>query len=314
MRISGFTFIRNADKLDYPIKESIQSVLPLVDEFIIAMGDNDEGDTTFELLQSINSPKIKIINTVWDTVAFPKAQVYAQQTDLARAHCTGDWLFYIQGDEVIHEKDYATILSRCEELLPNTAIEGLLFKYFHFWGDYWHQNRSHSAYGQEIRIIRNHPDIHSYGDAQGFRRIPNFDGKNFRLKEGVYKLNVARVNAGIYHYGWVRPPDFMMRKRKMSNTLHHGESTTTENFAATIFDYGPVGRKPIFKGTHPAIMQTRIAQFDWGNMLNYSKHQKKINRPLQKHEKLKYRIWSWFEIYVFKKQIFTAAKYVVKKV
>ena len=66
---------------------------------------------------------------------------------------------------------------------------GLLFKYFHFWGDYWHQNRSHSAYGQEIRIIRNHPDIHSYGDAQGFRRIPNFDGKNFRLKEGVYKLN-----------------------------------------------------------------------------------------------------------------------------
>jgi hypothetical protein len=309
MKLSAFTFIRNADKLSYPVRESILSVLPLVDEFVIAVGDNDEGDGTIALIESINSPKIKMIHTVWDTVKFPKAQVYAQQTDFARSHCTGDWLFYIQGDEVIHEKDYANITARCSQLLGNTEIEGLLFEYFHFWGDYQHRNRSHSAYSHEIRIIRNHPDIHSFGDAQGFRRIPNFDGKNFRQKENVFKLKVARVNAGIYHYGWVRPPDFMMRKRQMSNTLHHGAETTTENFTAQLFDYGPVGRKPKFTGTHPAIMTERIAQFNWAHQLNYGKHQKKINRPLQKHEKLKYRIWSWFEINVFKRQIFTASKY-----
>ena len=313
MRISGFTFIRNADKLHYPVKESIMSVLPLVDEFIIAVGDNDEGDGTIALIESIASPKIKMVHTIWDMVTYPKAQVYAQQTDLARSLCTGDWLFYIQGDEVIHEKDYEVIRNRCAQLLHAPRIEGLLFNYFHFWGDYEHQNKSHSAYGREVRIIRNRADIHSYGDAQGFRRIPEFSG-NYRQKEGVYKLNVATVDAGIYHYGWVRPPDFMMRKRKMSNTLHHGQSTTSAQFAAPIFDYGPVGRKPIFKGTHPAIMQARIAQFDWGHQLNYGKYQKKINRPLQKHEKLKYRIWSWFEIYVFKKQVFTAAKYNIIKI
>lgn len=309
MKLSAFTFIRNADKLSYPVKESILSVLPLVDEFVIAVGDNDPGDTTLNLINSLNSSKIKIINTVWDTIKFPKAQVYAQQTDLARQHCTGDWLFYIQGDEVIHEQDYEAITSRCQQLLHNHEIEGLLFEYFHFWGDYNHRNRSHSAYGYEIRIIRNNADIHSFGDAQGFRRIPNFDGQNFRQKENVYKLKVARVNAGIYHYGWVRAPDFMMRKRQMSNTLHHGGHTTTENFTAQLFDYGPVGRKPKFKGTHPAVMGSRIAQFDWAHQLNYSKHQRKINRPLQKHERLKYRLLSWFEINVFKRQVFTASKY-----
>ncbi len=313
MRISGFTFIRNADKLSYPIRESLMSLLPLVDELVIAVGDNDPGDGTLDLIHAINSPKIRIIHTVWDTKTYPKAQVYAQQTDLARANCTGEWLFYLQGDEVLHEMDYATIRSRCAELLENHEIEGLLFNYFHFWADYRHQNRSHSAYSHEIRIIRNRPDIHSFGDAQGFRRIPEFTG-NYRQKEGVYKLKVARVQAAIYHYGWVRPPDFMMQKRKMSNTLHHGADTTTENFTATKFDYGPVGRKPLFKGTHPAIMNERIAQFNWGDQLNYSKHQKTINRPLQKHEKLKYRIWSWFEIYVFRRQIFTAARYEVKEV
>ena len=43
MKLSAFTFIRNADKLSYPVRESILSVLPLVDEFVIAV-DQTGGD------------------------------------------------------------------------------------------------------------------------------------------------------------------------------------------------------------------------------------------------------------------------------
>ena len=42
MKVSGFTFIKNAEMLGYPFIESIQSVLPIVDEFIIAVGKIDE--------------------------------------------------------------------------------------------------------------------------------------------------------------------------------------------------------------------------------------------------------------------------------
>lgn len=310
MRISGFSFVRNADRLFYPVKESILSVLPLVDEFVIAIGDCDPTDGTLALIESIASPKIRIIHTVWDTVKYPKATIYAQQTNVARAACTGDWLLYIQGDEVIHEQDHANIRSQCEKYLHDDRVEGLLFDYYHFWADYAHINRSHSAYGHEIRMIKNKPDIFSYGDAQGFRRIPGFDLQNFRQKEHVHKLRVVDAHAHIYHYGWVRPPDFMMRKKQFSNTLHHGAAQTESNFAAKLFDYGPVGRKAIFTGTHPAVMRERIAAFDWGHMLNYGKQQKQYNRPPLKHEKWHIRLLSFFEIYVFRRQLFTAHKYI----
>jgi len=103
MKISGFTFIKNAEKLYIPAKESILSILPICDEFIIAIGDNDVDDNTIEIIESINSTKIKIIHTKWDTNAFPKNTIFAKQTEIAKEHCTGDWLFYLQCDEAIHE-------------------------------------------------------------------------------------------------------------------------------------------------------------------------------------------------------------------
>jgi uncharacterized protein YuzB (UPF0349 family) len=113
MTISGFTFLRNAHKLYYPVLESINSILGIVDEFVIALGEGDADDTTMELLKSSDSDKIKIVYSQWDTEKYPNGTVYAQQTDLAKQHCSGDWLFYLQGDEVIHEDDLAEIVSAC---------------------------------------------------------------------------------------------------------------------------------------------------------------------------------------------------------
>lgn len=295
MKISGFSFVKNGVKLYFPIREVIESALPLVDEFIVAVGDCDPDDSSRAEIEAINSPKIKIIDTVWDLEAYPRGMENAHQTDIAKSHCSGDWLLYLQGDELIHEKDYAAIRKRCEDLLEEWEIEGLLFKYNHFWGDYDHVHRSHGWYRREIRIIRNDPEIHSWESAQSFRRIPDFEGKNYRQQEGTHKLKVAEVDAHIYHYGWVRPPSVMLNKKKALDTIHKGSERVGEIYkdAPVQFDYGDMSRIPKFTESHPAVMETFIKKFNWGDQLRYDNS--KPDRPLFKHEKLKYRILSWIE-------------------
>jgi hypothetical protein len=296
MRISGFTMVRNGDKLYYPIKESIESILPLVDEFIVALGNCDADDNTEAIIKSIQSDKVKIIQTVWDLEKYPRGMENAHQTDIAKEHCTGDWLFYLQADEVVHEKDLPVIKKRCEELLNNVEVEGLLFNYYHFWGDYNHYHNSHGWYPKEIRIVRNRKDIHSWESAQSFRRIPDFDCINYRQQQGTYKLKVAAVDAHIYHYGYVRPPDFMRRKKTSLDTIHHGDvKARSMNNESDLFNYGPLGIVAQFKGTHPAVMQQRMAQLDWANQLNYSSVDNNPDRKKHKHERLKYRLLTFVE-------------------
>ena len=43
MKVSGFTFVRNAVKYDYPVVESIASILPLCDEVVVAVGQSEDG-------------------------------------------------------------------------------------------------------------------------------------------------------------------------------------------------------------------------------------------------------------------------------
>ena len=128
MKISGFTFIKNAEKLYIPARESILSILTICDEFIIAVGDNDIDDNTLKIIQSINSDKIKIIHTTWDINQFPKNTIFAEQTDIAKEHCTGDWLFYLQCDEAVHENDLQIIKKACVDHIDDNDVEGFLFK------------------------------------------------------------------------------------------------------------------------------------------------------------------------------------------
>lgn len=295
MKISGFTFTKNATKLYYPVKASIECLLPLVDEFIVVLGDCDENDHTENEILSIGSDKIKIIHTVWDLEKYPNGMEYAHQTDIAKEACTGDWLFYIQSDEVVHEKYLLIIKENCEKYLKDTRVEGFLFKYKHFWGDYEHYVSSHAWYPREIRIIRNDPEIHSWRDAQSFRRIPGFDGLNYYKKENTFKLNVIEINAYIFHYGFVRPPQIMQKKRKNHNTNYSGSDSTEQMFKneGELFDYGNLSKIKTYKETHPAVIKKFIDRFNWKHQLRYSPSSEKIK--LQKHEKIKYRFLSFIE-------------------
>src|ERR1700722_18790155 len=129
MTISGFTFLRNGQKLGYPFVESIRSVLPLVDEFVVALGPCD--DDTEKMLRDIGDAKIKIVNTQWNERIRPdysiKGFVYGQQKSIALFNCTGDWAFYLEGDEVIHENDLPKIRAAMEKHLKDDEVEALGF-------------------------------------------------------------------------------------------------------------------------------------------------------------------------------------------
>ncbi len=294
MKISGFSFVKNGIKLYYPVVEAIKSILPICDEFVVAVGKGE--DDTREKIAAINDPKIKIIDTEWNLEKYPKGMENAHQTDIAKNACSGDWLFYLQADEVVHEKYLPIIKKRCEELLNDKEVEGLLFKYRHFWGDYEHYHVSHRWYPNEIRIIRNDKDIHSWESAQSFRRIPNFDGINYRQKDGTYKLKVATVDAYIFHYGWVRPPHLMINKKKALDTVHKGSQRVKEIYqnSPVEFDYGPLNKLAVFTETHPKVMQEMISKMNWKDKLQYF-GKPNPNRELHKHEKFKYRFLTFIE-------------------
>ena len=252
MKVSGFTVIRNAIKYDYPIVEAILSILPLCDEVVVAVGNSD--DNTLELIQNID-PKIRIIETIWDDSLREGGRVLAVETDKAYAAISADsdWAFYIQGDEVIHEKYHPAILAAMQKYKGDLKVEGLLFNYKHFYGSYDYIGSSLSWYLDEIRIIRNRKDIFSYRDAQGFRKLPN------------QKLSVKKIDAYVYHYGWVKAPEVMQKKQESFHKMWHDDSWVEENVVKAVeFDYqSKIDQLKLFDETHPLVMQKRIADKNW---------------------------------------------------
>lgn len=249
--ISAFTIVRNAVLYDYPIIESIQSILPIVDEYVVAVGKSD--DETLPLIQQIGSDKLKIIETVWDDSLREGGRVLAVETNKAFAAVSAksDWCFYLQGDEVVHEKDHQAILDACTTYLPDKRVEGLLFRYLHFYGSYNFTGDTRSWYRNEIRVIRNDKRINSYRDAQGFR-IEN------------RKLNVKPIQAHIYHYGWVRDPRKQQAKQKTFHRYWHSDEWMKENVSnADAYDYSTIESLQPFTGTHPAVMNERLQRMNW---------------------------------------------------
>lgn len=252
MKVSGFTFVRNAIKYEYPVVEAIESILPLCDEVVVAVGNSEDG--TLELIQSIASPKIRIIETIWDDNFRTGGKVLAMETDKAFAAISPDtdWAFYIQGDEVVHEKYHATIRQAMQQFKNSPIVDGLLFHYKHFYGSYDYVGDSYRWYRREIRVVRNRKAIYSYKDAQGFRK-----GNN-------QKLQVKLIDAFIYHYGWVRDPQAMQGKQESFSRLYHSDEWINTHMAKQQeFDYSGVDALALFDGTHPAVMQKRITSKNW---------------------------------------------------
>ena len=250
MKISGFTFVKNGVILDYPFLESIRSILPICDEVVIAVGQGE--DATKEKILLLNEPRIRIIDTVWDPSLRTGGQVLAQQTNIALDHITGDWGFYIQADEVVHEKYLPAIQKAAQQYLDNPKVEGLLFAFRHFYGSYDYVGLSRTWYRHEVRMVRNVPYIRSYKDAMGFRT------------DTGRKLNVKAIPAEMFHYGWVRSPQAQQKKKVLVNPLWHDDKWMDENVdESDKFRYNRREWLEKFKDTHPAVMQERIEEMNW---------------------------------------------------
>lgn len=259
MKIAGFTIIKNAVINDFPIVEAIQSILPVVDEMIVLIGDST--DDTIGLIESINDPKIKIHHSVWDKQLRKGGSVLAVETNKAFQLIDESftWAFYIQGDEVIHEKYHANIRAACEKYAEDQEVQGLLFRYKHFFGTYDYVGDSRKWYAHETRIIRNDKNISAYKDAQGFR-------------VGTTKLNVAAIDASVYHYGWVKSPEQMRKKQKESSVFWNDDQQMQKIIQSPdYYDFGEFDSLERFTETHPKVMLERIKAKNWEINLDISK-------------------------------------------
>jgi len=260
MKVTGFTIIRNAIKYDYPVVEAITSVLPVCDEFLVSVGNSDDG--TMELIKSIASPKIKIMESVWDDSLREGGKLLSIETNKVfdAIDASSTWCFYIQSDEVIHEKYHEVIRKGMEQYAKDEKVEGLLFDYVHFYGSYNYVGNSRKWYRNEIRIIRNNKSIRSYKDAQGFRKTDDS------------KLNVKKIEASVYHYGWVKPPKAQQAKQENFHKMWHDDAWMKKNIEATEeFDYSKIDSLEEFKGTHPLVMQGRVKAQNWNFKFDKSK-------------------------------------------
>ena len=236
LKVSGFTFIKNGEILGYPFLESIKSVLPILDELVIAVGNSD--DNTLQKIKSIKSNKIRIIETQWNEGMKDRGFVYAQQKMIAQYSCVGDWAFYLEGDEVLHEKDLSVIQSSMKKYLNNPKVEALYFDFYHFYGQ--PNQIGIAGYRRAPRIIRN--NIRNYSPDGLFFVVMDHN------KKGRYP-KAAYAGCHIYHYGHVRKLNYKHEKNIQISKYWNKEP---ESFSS----YGNVDLAEIrqFNGTHPKII------------------------------------------------------------
>lgn len=252
MKISGCTIARDAVRLDYPLAESLRSLLPLVDELIVAVGDCDDG--TWELVQGIGDPRIRAFRTTWDLGR--RENVLSDETNKALDRCTGDWAVYLQADEVLHEDDLALVRASIARY-HGTRVEGLSFRYLHFYGSYRTvQDHPRWFYRRATRAVRLGAGVRSAGDACGFL-VAGPDGSR--------RLHRAHVAARVFHYGWVRPPEIMARKQLNLEGIFDGPAAIAGSDEREVASgiYATLGHLRAFHGSHPAVMRERIARCAW---------------------------------------------------
>jgi hypothetical protein len=203
--LSGFTLVRNAIKLDFPIVPAIRSVLEVCDEVVVNVGASE--DQTRDLVASIDDPRVRILDSTWD---FSKRNLMiSHETERAIQACRGNWGIYIQADEVLHEDGARLLKEKTAEWDADPRVEGLLVRYLHFYGAFDLVATNRRWYRREVRCIRLAKDIRPYQGAQGFRVGPE-----------QRRIRARPTEAVMFHYGWARPASAIKEKHEISKTIY----------------------------------------------------------------------------------------------
>lgn len=255
MDVSGFTFIRNAVSLHYPVREAIKAVLPIVDEFVVNVGTmpGEADDGTLELIRSIGDPKIRIIQSLWNPHLADGGYVYAQQTNIALGNCVGQWAVYVQSDEVVHEADHDLLRDAMGRYRDDANVDGLTLWQHNFWGDYHTRFAVRPWVGRRKSwIVKPHHFVMSRGDAANFTVHPKF-------KERGRKLRVVQTAARQFHYSHVKSLPAMQAKQANNRRYWHDDQLDLDQITHDIY-YTKYPRQFFerFAGDHPAVMRQRI--------------------------------------------------------
>jgi hypothetical protein len=245
MKVSAFTFIRNGQILGYPFLQSIKSVLPIVDEFIVNVGESE--DETLTLIKSIDSNKIRVIESNWNETMQDRGYVYGQQKMIAHFNCTGDWAFYVEGDEVYHEKELDKISHSMRIYLNDPKVEALVFDYYHFYGNKNSFLDSPGWYRSEARIIKN--SLRSYSPDGLFWLV--LDGN----KKGRYP-KAKHTEAHCYHYGWMRSEEQMNLKSQKVQKYWSNEVNKID------YTQRDISIIKAYLGTHPEVVKDWLPESD----------------------------------------------------
>ena len=240
VKVSGFTIVRNAIKLDFPVEPSIRSILPICDEVVVNVGRSD--DATLDLVRSIDDPKIRILETEWDMSR--GNSVLGIETQRAMRACVHPWGIYIQADEVLHERGADELAAAIQNYHGDARVEGLLVRYVHFYGGFDTIATHRRWYRREVRAVRLAPelDIRPYQGAQGFRVGPE-----------LRKIRARLTSAEMFHYGWARPSQALKEKRDLGRTMYPWRNADE---SLPLLAWIPGIRR--FAGQHPAVAREWI--------------------------------------------------------
>lgn len=243
MKISGFTIVRNAEILGYPFLESVRSALPFCSEFIVNCGDSTDSTRKWcSELEREYPNRIRVIDSLWSREAQSGGFQLKAQTDAALAKCSGDWCLYLQADEVLHESDFSTIKKDLALAQQYPSVDGIAFQYLHFYGSFQFTIEGRNWYRREVRLFKNHRGIHSFRDAQGFRRV---DGS---------RLLALPTKARVFHYGYVRNTESFYKK-STEMTQWWGEKPPSDPQRYKLKRHLGIRK---FGSNHPAVMQARM--------------------------------------------------------
>ncbi len=283
MKLSGFTFIRDAVKCEYPVVESITSILPIVDEFVINVGLPDE-DGTLDLIREINDPKIKIIQSQWNPNLDMGCYVYTQQANIALFNCMGKWAFYLQADEVVHEDDYPIIIEHLDRYINDDRVDGLVLKQLNFWGDY---KTILSVYPKWERrrcwIVKPHRFILCAKDASRFTVHKKFKEKGRRLR-------AIETEARLFHYHGIKSKGGL--QEKYQTVRKYWEEERIPDKEVDFYQYYPRQFVSEYRGTHPKVMadliQRHSISIDLSSPQWRTELTPKEKKQLRKHNFFKY--------------------------
>lgn len=260
MKIDGFTYVRNGIKMGYPFIQSICSLLPIVDQLFIVVGNSDDG--TKEAIENLNNQKIKVIDSVWEENKRKSGSIFRDQANIGLKQSSGDWKIHLQADEVLSETSKDGIIKYIEMANKSSEVDGLIFPFLHFWGDYKHIRQTRRTHAFEVRAFKSNRNIFSFKDSQGFRKYSNSNSD-----DNGTKLKVLKTDIPIFHYSYCRNPILMKKKSNYFHRFWHDDNWLKENTNDEAFDFNDVDKLQLYTGPHPKYMDAVIREQSW--VFNY---------------------------------------------